>query len=357
MNIRTKNKLILFSVILLFSTNTINVYSKSPKDFSTFEKSELDDIESYKYQAKSKYDKNNYVQFSDEFFVTIANDGTPVNFSIKQYFNVDWSTALKNNWNNNKIFCYVNHANFTELNNTIIRNISCYLDLRNNTMTISFDTINEIKNGHIANKNGKIKIDGTPKNTYHLEFIITPENYNTFKEILKSDSVSGVCNGKKRNLNKDEIVFLNKYLDFYPYMQTAYEIYKSNKELEQLKKDQELQQYYYAQGFLAGQKKYSQVSKLYCYADSWGEPIELVSSYRDGYKAGHDIYLSTIDKSKFTEKEYTAIVSESIFIGMSADALVASLGSPDNINRTVIANTITEQYVYKNNEYIYVFLQ
>lgn len=45
-----------------------------------------------------------------------------------------------------------------------------------------------------------------------------------------------------------------------------------------------------------------------------------------------------------------------MFIGMSADAVRESLGSPDDINRTVTGRVIYEHWVYERGG-IYVYLE
>lgn len=58
--------------------------------------------------------------------------------------------------------------------------------------------------------------------------------------------------------------------------------------------------------------------------------------------------------ARFTEREQEAIIADEIFIGMSEEALVESLGRPLDVNRTVTANSESKQYVYPNSVYVYV---
>jgi hypothetical protein len=48
------------------------------------------------------------------------------------------------------------------------------------------------------------------------------------------------------------------------------------------------------------------------------------------------------------------IVEEKIWIGMTEEMLLESLGRPNDINRTVTSNSVSKQYVYPNYRYVYV---
>lgn len=61
-------------------------------------------------------------------------------------------------------------------------------------------------------------------------------------------------------------------------------------------------------------------------------------------------------RQTYTEREVQAILSRRVFIGMSADAVRESLGSPNDINRTVTGRVIYEQWVYERDG-IYVYLE
>lgn len=117
--------------------------------------------------------------------------------------------------------------------------------------------------------------------------------------------------------------------------------------------------YYYNEGIKIGLRQYSSVPSDYQYADSWGEPVELVNSFKSGIEEGTKKYSIENDlKSKFSEAEYDAIIHATVFIGMSEEALIASHGEPNKINYTVLKDFEQKQYVYNRpfhrNEYIYV---
>ena len=117
--------------------------------------------------------------------------------------------------------------------------------------------------------------------------------------------------------------------------------------------------YYFDEGIKVGLREYSRVPREYQYADAWGEPIELVTSFKAGLEEGTQKYaLENELKEKYTEKEYDAIIHARVFIGMSEEALIASYGRPDDINYTVLKDYEEKQYVYNRPihtvEYIYV---
>lgn len=131
------------------------------------------------------------------------------------------------------------------------------------------------------------------------------------------------------------------------------------KEAYEAGKIEGLIEYYYNQGYLTGIKQPSRVPSDYQYADSWGEPIQLVESYKAGLQKGKNNYAEKNHlKEKFSEKEFQAIMNEIIYIGMSEAALIESYGNPDKINTTVTNSYILKQYVYnrafRRTTYVYV---
>lgn len=61
-----------------------------------------------------------------------------------------------------------------------------------------------------------------------------------------------------------------------------------------------------------------------------------------------------IEMSPFTETEKGAISSHSVFIGMSSQAVLASLGKPQRVNRTTGSWGVHEQWVYGTGRYVYI---
>jgi hypothetical protein len=131
------------------------------------------------------------------------------------------------------------------------------------------------------------------------------------------------------------------------------------KEAYEAGKIEGLVEYYYNQGYLTGMKMSAKVPSDYQYADTWGEPVQLVESYKAGLQKGKEKYINqNKSKGKFSDKEFEAILSESVFIGMSESALLESYGSPDKINITETSISIQKQYVYNRpfhrTTYVYV---
>jgi len=120
-----------------------------------------------------------------------------------------------------------------------------------------------------------------------------------------------------------------------------------------------LVEYYYSEGLKVGLKIESRVPSDYQYADGWGEPIELVESFKAGLAKGKEKFLEKNDiKKRFNDEEYQAIVMESIFIGMREEALLMSYGNPNKINTTQSVNFMQKQYIYNRpfhrNTYVYI---
>lgn len=121
-----------------------------------------------------------------------------------------------------------------------------------------------------------------------------------------------------------------------------------------------LVEYYYDQGYLTGMKLPAKVPRDYQYADAWGEPVQLVESYKAGLQKGKEEYTNqNKPQSKFSDKEFNAILNESIYIGMSENALLESYGRPSKINKTVTSLSIQKQYVYNRpfQRTIYVYVE
>lgn len=61
----------------------------------------------------------------------------------------------------------------------------------------------------------------------------------------------------------------------------------------------------------------------------------------------------------FEEKVDVAIRNQRVFVGMSANDVIRSWGKPTSVNKTVIASTVSEQWVYSrgnigDNQYVYL---
>lgn len=55
----------------------------------------------------------------------------------------------------------------------------------------------------------------------------------------------------------------------------------------------------------------------------------------------------------WSNQVWTAIVDSKVFIGMTKEQALMSWGKPDKTNRTTSRGSISEQWVYKNNQYLY----
>ena len=58
--------------------------------------------------------------------------------------------------------------------------------------------------------------------------------------------------------------------------------------------------------------------------------------------------------SKYGSKTAASIIERKIWIGMTKDMLRESWGAPEDINRTVAAASIHEQWVYRYGRYVYI---
>ena len=71
-------------------------------------------------------------------------------------------------------------------------------------------------------------------------------------------------------------------------------------------------------------------------------------------KRQHNKKIDKIIKEKPQFKKYEAeLMAYKILIGMPEELIVVSWGEPENINQTVLANSINKQFVYKNYNYVY----
>jgi hypothetical protein len=76
------------------------------------------------------------------------------------------------------------------------------------------------------------------------------------------------------------------------------------------------------------------------------------------YQAGTSINETTSGPSPtqiadHTAKAKAAIKENKVFVGMTTAEAESSWGKPEHINRTTTAHTQREQWVYKNNSFLY----
>ena len=108
--------------------------------------------------------------------------------------------------------------------------------------------------------------------------------------------------------------------------------------------------------------RYDQTSPEVKYKDTYGLPIKEMSKIPADYNGqfADEIreYKKYLDKMYTTYSEIDRDAEEkkktTVYIGDTANKVEEVFGEPKRKNRTVVGNTVSEQWVYGNGKYIYI---
>lgn len=87
---------------------------------------------------------------------------------------------------------------------------------------------------------------------------------------------------------------------------------------------------------------------------------QLARAFGSPLGGGEQITQEVVNRGLFTDREMDLISSKSVSVGMTENALIASWGRPEDINRTVGSYGVQKQYVYgriseySSRKYVYV---